>query len=191
MPAQAGIPRRRGTQVATSELQTPRLTLRLITPEDAAAITRLMTPEVSRWLANWPTPLTEQAALDRIQLLRAGAARDEIFPYALIRHADNAFIGMIILARTAGHATNGELGYWLGEPFQGAGYMREALTALIQYAFNTQNFTQLEAGAQPKNTASFTTMRAVGLTYAHDRMVFAPARQREELCQFYTINRNS
>jgi len=150
-----------------------------------------MTPEVARWLANWPTPLTEQAALNRIQLLRAGAARDEVFPYALIRHADNVSIGMIILGRTPGHPTNGELGYWLGEPFQGAGYMREALTALIHHAFATQNFTQLEAGAQPENTASFTTMRASGLTHSHTRNVFAPARQREEVCEFYTISNSS
>jgi len=173
--------------VATSELQPSRLTLRLIAQEDALAITRLMTPEVSRWLANWPTPLTEQAALDRILLLRAGAARDEILPYALIRSADNVFIGMIILARTQSHPTHGELGYWLGEAFHGAGYMREALKTLIHHAFTVQRFTQIEAGAQTENTASITTMRAAGLTYAHDRMVFAPARQREELCQFFTI----
>ncbi len=167
--------------------ETPRLTLRLIAPEDAPAITHLMTPEVSRWLANWPTPLTEQAALNRISLLCAGAARDELHPHALIRREDQNFIGMITLARTPGHPTHGELGYWLGEPFRGAGYMREALTALIHHAFTVQKFTQLEAGAQPENTASITTMHAAGLTYLHDRMVFAAARQREELCQFFTI----
>jgi ribosomal-protein-alanine N-acetyltransferase len=158
-----------------------RLTLRLIEELDAPAVTALMTPEISRWLASWPAPLTLEMARDRIALLRAGAARGDIFPYAVERLG--AFVGMVILARTPDCAAHGELGYWLGAPFQGQGFMTEAVVAVLHAALG--GFTMIEAGAQPENAASFRVMRAAGMVYSHEAHVFAPSRQRDELCHFY------
>ena len=43
----------------------------------------------------------------------------------------------------------------------------------------------IEAGAQPENAVSFAVMRWCGMTPAGERMVFAPARERDELCLLY------
>jgi RimJ/RimL family protein N-acetyltransferase len=166
-------------------LTTRRLALRLVEAADAPALAALMTLEVSRWLANWPSPLTEEAALARIALLRAGAAKHQLYPYAIL--TNETVIGLATIGRDTANPTHGELGYWLGVPFQGQGYMREALAAIFQAAFEAQNFTCLEAGAQPENLASLATLRACGMTPIGTRLVFAPTRNREELCHFFAV----
>lgn len=40
--------------------------LRPLRPADAAALSALMTPEVSRWLASWPVPFTPEMAEARL-----------------------------------------------------------------------------------------------------------------------------
>jgi len=169
-----------------SPLQTPRLTLRLIEETDAQAVAALMTPAVSQWLANWPAPLTQQAALARITLLRAGAAKGQLFPYAILKNA--TFIGTATIGRNPNDPALGELGYWLGEPFHGQGFMREALHPILQAAFAAHNFHSLEAGAQPANLASLNTLQACGMAPAGRRAVFAPTRNVQEICQFFVIH---
>lgn len=81
------------------------------------------------------------------------------------------------------------MGYWLGEAYQGRGYMREAAAALVPAAFGYMGIDLIEAGAQPENVGSLAVMRALGMTSVGERMVFAPARGHEELCSYYKLAR--
>lgn len=67
--------------------------------------------------------------------------------------------------------------------------MREATAALVPAAFGFMDIDVIEAGAQPGNVGSFAVMRALGMKPAGERMVFAPARDREELCLYYELPR--
>jgi len=59
------------------------------------------------------------------------------------------------------------LGYWLGAPFTGHGYMTGALRLLIAHAFKSQvegglGLHRLEANIMPHNTASLAVARKLG-----------------------------
>ena len=54
------------------------------------------------------------------------------------------------------------LGYKLDEHEQGKGYMREALRAVIDYAFNQMKLHRIEANIMPANTRSIQLVKSLG-----------------------------
>lgn len=172
-------------------IETSRLRLRCVTVEDAAATSALMSEAVARWLASWPMPFTQQMARRRIGDVRAAARRNNMLPCAITIKETGQLTGWIILARCEDAASRGALGYWLGEPYQGQGFGREALGALLANGFGLLDLDVIEAGAQPENAGSFNVMQACGMTKAGSRMVYAPSRGRDELCLFYEIRRSA
>jgi ribosomal-protein-alanine N-acetyltransferase len=61
-----------------------------------------------------------------------------------------------------GAAQFGALGYWLGRPFQGHGYMHEAANLLISYAFNDMNLHRINAAILPHNGRSSKMLHRLG-----------------------------
>ncbi len=169
--------------------ETARLLLRCVAPDDAAATSALMTPEVSRWLASWPLPFTPAMATARIESLRLRAVERSAMPLAVVEKASAALAGWVVIERDGETGKRGAVGYWLGEAYQRRGYMREAMAAALPTAFARLDLEVIEAGAQLANVGSFAIMRACGMRPAGQRMVYAPTRGREELCQFYEIER--
>jgi len=68
--------------------------------------------------------------------------------------------------------------------------MKEAASTALSLAFKTMNLDVVEAGAQPLNEVSFAIMRFCGMRMVGERMLYAPARARNELCRFYEIERS-
>ncbi len=169
--------------------ETARLLLRCVDPDDAAATSALMTPEVSRWLASWPLPFTPEMATARIESLRQRAFERSALPLAIVGKASSALAGWVVIERYGEPGNRGALGYWLGEAYQRRGYVREAMAAALPTALARLDLDVIEAGAQLANVGSFAIMRACGIRPAGQRMVYAPARDREGLCQFYKIER--
>ncbi|WP_297493708.1 GNAT family N-acetyltransferase [Acidocella sp.] len=170
-------------------LETDRLRLRCVVADDAPALTRLITPAVSRWVASWPVPLTPEIALTRIMTALKLAFAGDLLPVAIIEKESAELIGWTEIYRDAKARERGSLGYWLGEKYHGKGYMKELAPVVVVAGFALLNLTVIEAGAQPGNTASFAVMRALGMKRVREEMVYAPARKRDELCYFYEIYR--
>lgn len=167
---------------------TPRLILRCPESGDAEAFSRLTTPGIARWLANWPYPFTIAMAEERIKNVRTRAAERKGVPLAVIRKSNACFMGyMGIFVTSPGRAA---LGYWLGGQFHGLGYMREAAPVAVRAGFDMLDVQAIESGAQLANTASFAVMRACGMTYVGDRLTFSPTRGLEEMCSYYEARRD-
>ena len=168
-------------------LQTARLTLRCPDPGDVKMLAALVTPAISRWMASWPFPFTLPLAEGCIEAARAaGLARQGM---RCVIERDAAIIGWIEIKRSQSITTVGSLGYWIGEAHQGHGYSREAAESLIPAAFSFLDLDSIEAGAQPENLGSFAVMRALGMHYLGERLVYAAARGRDETCLFYALER--
>ena len=148
-----------------------------------------MTLEVSRWVAYWPVPFTEEMAKARIKASRALAYAGDALPFGVVEKSSSAFIGWAMLDRDRRDCRRGLFGYWLGEKYHGNGYMRELAGVVIDAGFKLLDLEVIEAGAQPGNTASFAIMRGCGMNPSRTGMVYAPARQRDEFCQFYEVQR--
>jgi len=61
-----------------------------------------------------------------------------------------------------GSFCSGYLGYYALAPYQGRGYMREGLKAVIRMAFGEYALHRLEANIQPDNVRSIGLVRAAG-----------------------------
>ena len=59
-------------------------------------------------------------------------------------------------------AQKGTLGYWVGQPYAGQGYMSEAVGLVCDFGFNTLNLQRLEASCMPHNEASKVVLRRAG-----------------------------
>lgn len=110
-------------------------------------------------------------------------------PCVVEGRSEGAVIGWVHVLCTRENPRRATMGYWTGEAHQGRGYMREAAAALASAAFGSMDIDAIEAGAQPGNAGSFAVMRALGMRPAGERMVFAPARGREELCLYRELPR--
>jgi ribosomal-protein-alanine N-acetyltransferase len=64
-----------------------------------------------------------------------------------------------------GPAQAGTLGYWIGEPFARQGYMREAIDAVVHYAFDRLDLSRIEAACLPENVASRGLLEKSGFKY--------------------------
>src|SRR5258708_34395175 len=107
-------------------LQTPRLILRPLAPDDAAHMTPLAADAgVARMTTSIPHPFSQDMASDFIARMQAADhAREMVLT---VERADGVFMGVLGIHPTDGLAP--ELGYWIGRPFWGAGYMTEAEAA--------------------------------------------------------------
>ena len=78
---------------------------------------------------------------------------------------DDAIVGSINLSQIfRGGFNSAYLGYQIGAPFAGRGYMSEALQLVLSYAFNDMKLHRLEANIQPHNTASIAMVKRAGFT---------------------------
>lgn len=83
--------------------------------------------------------------------------------YALFIWREGDLIGGMTFSNVRrGPAQMANLGYWQGEPYQGNGYMREAVRAGCNWAFNVLGLERIEAGTLIENVRSQTLLDAVG-----------------------------
>jgi RimJ/RimL family protein N-acetyltransferase len=135
-------------------LLTPRLLLRPLTATDNHALLGIFSdPQTMRYFSC--APWTELAQADESL---ANTARDYHNGSALRLAITLAGSGELLGSCTlfALHPANRrcELGYILGRPHWGHGYMTEALTALLNYGFTALELNRIEADIDPRNVAS-------------------------------------
>jgi ribosomal-protein-alanine N-acetyltransferase len=57
------------------------------------------------------------------------------------------------------------VGYWIGRPFAGHGFMTEALGLVLVFAFRTLGLHRVEANIIPGNRASLRLVKRLGFRY--------------------------
>lgn len=74
-----------------------------------------------------------------------------------------AIAGSLTLSQIVrGNFQSAYLGYYVGEPYAGRGYMTEALGLMLRYAFVDLKLHRLEANIQPGNAASIALVNRAG-----------------------------
>ncbi len=143
-------------------LPTARLLLRPLVEADIPALFAIFSdPEVMRYWSSPPWSELVQAH-KRLLDIQEGYRTGDYLQLGIERRSDHALIGTCTLFSFHTASRRAELGYALGRPYWGAGYMHEALTALVAYAFDTLHLHRLEADIDPRNTASARALERLG-----------------------------
>ncbi len=147
------------------EVSTPRLNLRAPSLADAPVLGRLADDAgVARMTTGIPHPYPPDAAegfLDRIG--RADPGRQRLFA---VEAPDDGFVGLLGFHPNAEGAP--ELGYWLGRPFWGRGYMTEAVRAAMVWAGGAWGKRFVMSGHFADNPASGRVLIKAGFLYTGD-----------------------
>jgi ribosomal-protein-alanine N-acetyltransferase len=171
-----------------SVLETARVRLRPLRVADAPAVSAMMTPNVSRWVATWPSPFSVEAATERLARAIASNEAGTAFSRIAERKSDNAAMGWLGIAVIDEAAQIGSMGYWLGEAYHGQGYLSEILRPFVSGAITALRLKYLDAGAQVDNRASLAALRRLGMQFVEERMDQTPIRPDPELVAFYRLD---
>lgn len=151
----------------TQILMTERLLLRPWSQSDAEDLYRYAKDPLVGPIAGWP-PHTSVS--DSKEIIKNVLAVPET--YAVCLKEDNQAIGSIGLM--IGESSNldisdneGEIGYWIGVPFWGKGYIPEACNGLIRHAFEELNLDKLWCGYFDGNDKSKRVQEKCGFRYHH------------------------
>ena len=118
-------------------------------------------------IAGWPPHKDIESSKYVIDNIFTGAEC-----YAICEKENNVAIGAVEL-KLNGHTDmtdrddECELGYWLGEPFWGRGYMPEAAYALMKRGFETLEMTTIWCGYYDGNKKSKRVQEKLGFIYHH------------------------
>ena len=151
-------------------LETDRLTLRLPMHADYRAWCALRQDSrdfLQKWEPTWaPDHFSRKSFTNRVYWSQRALQQGTAVPFFLIRREDSSLLGAITLDNIRrGPAQAGTTGYWIGQPFARQGYMREAISALVRYAFDTLDISRIEAGCLPENVPSRRLLESCGYKY--------------------------
>jgi len=146
-------------------IETERLILRPFAPADAPAVYELVKEwDVASTTLNIPHPYEPAMADSWIRSHTISAAAGDGFTLALTERADDALVGSIGLRLSPPH-DRGELGYWVGRPWWGRGYITEAAAAVMKHGFEVLGLNRIEAHHLSRNPASGRVMQKLGMTW--------------------------
>ena len=143
-------------------LETQRLRLRPFEDDDSRSLATLLgDPSIGANLVGVPKSYTEFDAQAHIAQSHTRFAEGAAAYFAITSSNSGNLLGEIIFEIDAKHR-RAELGYWLGEPYWGRGFMKEALPALLDYGFHTLKFNRIFARAFIRNSASLKILEQAG-----------------------------
>jgi ribosomal-protein-alanine N-acetyltransferase len=116
------------------------------------------------WEPEWPSDdLTRSAFRNRLRRYTAEIRDDLGYPFFLFRASDKKILGGATLSNIRrGVAQSANLGYWMGAPYAGKGFMSVAVAAIIPFSHGALGLKRIEAACIPGNTASVRLLEKSG-----------------------------
>jgi ribosomal-protein-alanine N-acetyltransferase len=144
-------------------LETDRLVLRKIDKDkDLADFFVLRSDaEVMKYIPR-PVATEHQEVVDLINTGNEGYERGEMLSLAIALKETDTFIGVVGFYRINWDNHRTEIGYILNPLHSGKGYVHEACSALINFAFDEVGFHSLEAVIHPDNIKSIHVVEKLG-----------------------------
>ncbi len=104
-------------------------------------------------------PLTDSAFRGYLERARSHDHEGQLICLA----KSQTIVGVININNIVrGSFLSASLGYYVGAPYAGQGYMHEGLELVMDYAFNQLGLHRLEANIQPENARSISLVRQCG-----------------------------
>ena len=157
------------------ELRSERLLLSVPTPDDVDAITEYcQDPLFERYLTTpWPYRPSDAEWFVGTFVPRGWADESE-FTWAIRSIETEQLLGVI------GWRSRGDVGFWMGAPHRGQGYMTEALATVVEWVFVDRGAEQIEWESVVGNLGSARVARAVGFEFTGIGPSLLPVRDASE-----------
>jgi [ribosomal protein S5]-alanine N-acetyltransferase len=144
-----------------TRLETERLELRAISPEDRCAIfENYSDPDVANWFFDQPLSHIEQAD-QVIDVFLEKAAQSKGLAWTILLKASGEFVGTCSF-ENFNMPLQGEIGFDLAKKHWGHGYMVEALAEIITYGFTELGLLKIEAHTYSTNTRARRVLDKLG-----------------------------
>lgn len=118
------------------------------------------------WEPSWPADASTGTAYRRRyrRFCEDWRARSG-FAFFVFEQGSDRLLGGITLSNVRrGVSQSGSIGYWMGKPHAGKGYMSEAVSLILHFSFETLSLNRVEAACLEHNGASRTLLRKLGFT---------------------------
>lgn len=146
------------------EIETDRLLLRKMGPEDAEAVFAYASdPEVTRYVI-WDTHRSIEDSREFLKRTIEGYERGEEAGWGIVYKGDLRFVGTCSIVNHSRKDARAELGYVLARSHWGRGLITEAVRALIRFGFERMGLNRVEARCVAENIASARVMEKAGMT---------------------------
>jgi ribosomal-protein-alanine N-acetyltransferase len=110
--------------------------------------------------------LTRTAFRQRVKRAWRDIEDDAAYPFLIFLNKGSPLCGGLTLSNVRrGVAQTATLGYWVGAPFAGKGYMADAVRTVLPFVFGQLGLHRLEAACLPNNEASVRLLRSSGFTH--------------------------
>lgn len=158
------------------EFRTRRLLLRQPVARDAAQIAELADNiNLARNLGTMPHPYKLGDAEEWIERTRDSAGINQ-FNFAILQDKENYLMGVVSVFNLT--ISKPELGFWLGEPYWGQGFMREAVSQMCEFAFTQLAAPFLISRHMLDNPASGRVVEKLGFVEFERAALWSRARQK-------------
>ena len=169
-------------------IETDRLVLRQTARRDAPAFSALVSDfDIARMTGSIAYPYPVLSAEFKIMTFHAAKRRGLAHPYAITVKGEDTLIGVADLFKRDKDAL-WEIGYWIGRPFWGQGFMTEACTALLAQADKTLGAEDRVAGVFTDNPGSARVLEKLGFEpQGEPAQYFSMGRLKKALSQDYVL----
>jgi ribosomal-protein-alanine N-acetyltransferase len=119
---------------------------------------------LERWEPVWASDeLTRTSFRLRLKRYQQDIDNDQAYPFFLYVDNGQTLAGGLNLSNVRrGVAQMATVGYWMGSPFAGRGYMSHGLRAAAKFATRELRLHRLEAACLPDNEPSMRVLRSCG-----------------------------
>lgn len=150
-------------------LEGKRVVLRQPRPSDYrewAALRGASRSFLEPWEPRWTNDeLTPTAWRQRVQRYRRENAAGTGMAYLIFENAGGTLLGGINIGNIRyGVSQSAQVGYWMGAPHAGKGFMQDAIGALLSHAFGRMRLHRIEAACIPGNARSIRVLEKAGFT---------------------------
>ena len=170
------------------KIETDRLVLRQTELRDAPAFSALVSDsDIARMTGSIAYPYPVLSAEFKIMSFHAGKRRGLAHPYAITLPGTDELIGVTDLFKR-GEDSLWEIGYWIGRPFWGQGYMTEACAALLAEADKALGAADRVAGVFTDNPGSIRVLEKLGFECrGYPEHYFSMGRLKKALSQDFIL----
>lgn len=144
-------------------LETERLKLRKITPNDVEDIFAYCSNEEVARYTTWPAHASIDHTKGFVQFILSKYQERQVAPWGMELKSSGKLIGTVGFVDWNHNHARAELGYAMSQDYWNKGLMSEATREIIRYGFEVMKLVRIEARCLMDNTGSARVMEKCGM----------------------------